>query len=55
MAQLGLDDDWLPEPETIGRVTIAMSLSQVHNLQKERRECLEATIQQAEGDIERFC
>ena len=55
MAQLELDDDWLPEPETIGRVTILLTRGRVDDLQKERRERLEATIQQAEGDIERFC
>ena len=55
MAQLELDDDWRPEPKKIGRVTIILTSQQVHNLQKERRERLEVTIQQAEGAIERFC
>ena len=55
MAQLELDDDWRPEPKKIGRGTIILTSQQVHNLQKERRERLEVTIQQAEGAIERFC
>ena len=55
MAQLGLDEDWRPEPKTIGRVTIVLKSSQVALLQQERRERLEDALHKAESEIERFC
>ena len=55
MAQLGLDENWTPEPLTMGRVTEILSVRAVSKLQQERHERLVGLRREAEADIERFC
>ena len=61
MAQLELDEDWRPEPlptvvSSEGNFVQEMRSDQeVEALRQERRERLEATLDQAESDIDRFC
>ena len=55
MAQLGLDEDWRPEPMTIGHVTLALSTRQEATFRQERRERLVEALHEAETEIERFC
>ncbi len=61
MAQLELDQDWRPEPlptvvSSEGKFLQEMRSDQeVEALRQERRERLEATLHQAESDIDRFC